>query len=132
MIGKVVRQRTDQSLPAEVRRQLFLPLDMETAAGGLDALPSSRRWARPHHASAHGWILARLSEAHCPLAPAAGVNAGLRDREPWLAAEMGTRPGVLRPAERAAVHAPGIDTPAEMRATPWHKARLGAVHDAMG
>jgi beta-lactamase class C len=66
------------------------------------------------------------------VAPAAGVNASLRDMEKWLIAQMGGRPDVL-PAELLDVlHAPGVDTPIEMHSTPWRRARITQAHYGLG
>ncbi len=132
LIGDVVQRKTGRSLAQEVGQRIFQPLGMSTASYGLAPLQSSASWARPHHASAHGWMPVKSSEAYYHVAPAAGVNASLRDMEKWLAAQMGERPDVLSPAELAALHAPGIDTPGETRSTPWRKARLQSAHYAMG
>ncbi|MHC1481562.1 serine hydrolase domain-containing protein [Frateuria aurantia] len=132
LIGEVVQHETGQPLPVEVEHKLFQPLGMRTASYGLAPLEASASWARPHHASAHGWIPIKPSEVYYHVAPAAGVNASLRDMEKWLAAQMGERPDVLNPSELQAVHAPGIATPVELRSTPWRKARLQSAHYAMG
>jgi beta-lactamase class C len=66
------------------------------------------------------------------VAPAAGVNASLRDMEKWLVAQMGDRPDVLSPALLDTLHAPGVATPSELRATEWRRGRLTDAHYALG
>ncbi|MEP6897363.1 MAG: serine hydrolase domain-containing protein [Rhodanobacter sp.] len=132
MIGDVVLARTGDFFYRLVDKRLFYPLGMTTASYGRAALESSKSWARPHRASAHGWIPFEPSETYYRVAPAAGVNASLHDMEKWLIAQMGGRPDVLSTSLLDVVHAPGVATPTELRATPWRSARLTAAHYAMG
>jgi beta-lactamase class C len=60
------------------------------------------------------------------------VNASLRDMENWLIAQMGGRQDVLPTSLLDVLHAPGIVTPSELRATPWRRARLTDAHYALG
>jgi beta-lactamase class C len=132
MIGDVVLARTGDFFYRLVDKRIFYPLGMTTASYGRAALESSKSWARPHRASARGWIPFEPSETYYRVAPAAGVNASLHDMEKWLIAQMGGRPDVLPASMLATVHAPGVATPTELRATPWRRARLTAAHYAMG
>lgn len=132
MIGDVLFARTGEFFYRLVDKRLFYPLGMRTATYGRAALESSKSWARPHHASGHGWVPFEPSETYYRVAPAAGVNASLHDMEKWLIAQMGGRPDVLSPSLLQQLHAPGIATPTELRATPWRRARLTAAHYALG
>lgn len=132
MIGDVIFARTGDFFYHLVEKRLFYPLGMHTASYGLAALKSSKSWARPHHASRHGWIPFEPNETYYRVAPAAGVNASLRDMEKWLIAQMGGRPDVLSKALLNVLHTPGINTPSELYATPWRRARLTAAHYALG
>jgi beta-lactamase class C len=132
MIGDVVLARTGDFFYHQVDKRLFYPLGMSTASYGRAALESSKSWARPHHASRHGWVPFEPSEAYYRVAPAAGVNASLRDMENWLIAQMGGRQDVLSTSLLDILHAPGIVTPSELRATPWRRARLTDAHYALG
>lgn len=132
MIGDVVLARTGDFFYHQVDKRLFYPLGMTTATYGRAGLESSKSWARPHHASRRGWVPFEPNETYYRVAPAAGVNASLRDMERWLIAQMGGRPDVLPTALLDVLHAPAIATPSELRATPWRRARLGAAHYALG
>ena len=132
MIGDVVLARTGDFFYHQVDKRLFYPLGMTTASYGRAGLESSKGWARPHHASRHGWVPFEPNETYYRVAPAAGVNASLRDMEKWLIAQMGGRPDVLPTALLDVLHAPGIATPSELRATPWRRARLTDAHYALG
>ncbi|MEO8999545.1 MAG: serine hydrolase domain-containing protein [Rhodanobacter sp.] len=132
MIGDVVLARTGDFFYRQVDKRIFYPLGMTTASYGRAALESSKSWARPHRASSHGWIPFEPSETYYRVAPAAGVNASLRDMEKWLIAQMGDRQDVLPTSLLDVLHAPGVATPSEVHATPWRRARLTDAHYALG
>lgn len=132
MIGDVVLARTGDFFYHQVDKRLFYPLGMATASYGRAGLESSKSWARPHHASRHGWVPFEPNETYYRVAPAAGVNASLRDMEKWLLAQMGGRPDVLPKALLDTLHAPGVATPSELRSTAWRRARLTDAHYALG
>jgi beta-lactamase class C len=132
MIGDIVLARTGDFFYRLVDKRIFYPLGMSTASYGLAALESSQSWARPHRPSAGGWIPFEPAETYYRVAPAAGVNASLRDMEKWLIAQMGGRPDVLPQALLDVLHAPGVATPTELRATPWRSARLKSAYYALG
>jgi beta-lactamase class C len=132
MIGDVVFARTGDFFYRQVGRRIFYPLGMNTASYGLAALESSQSWARPHRQSGHAWVPFEPTETYYRVAPAAGVNASLRDMEKWLIAQMGGRQDVLSTSLLDVLHAPGITTPTELHATPWRSARLTAAHYALG
>jgi len=132
MIRDVIFSRTGDFFYHLVDKRLFYPLGMTTASYGRAALESSKSWAHPHRASSSGWIPFEPNETYYRVAPAAGVNASLRDMEKWLIAQMGGRPDVLPPALLDTLHTPGIATPGETRSTPWRKARLTDAHYALG
>jgi len=132
MISDVLFARTGDFFYHLVDKRLFYPLGMATASYGLAALETSKSWARPHNASARGWVPFKPNETYYRVAPAAGVNASLRDMEKWLIAQMGGRPDVLSPALLDVLHAPGVITPGELHASPWRRGRLTAAHYALG
>jgi beta-lactamase class C len=132
MIGDVVLARTGDFFYRQVDKRIFYPLGMTTASYGRAALESNQSWARPHRASSHGWIPFDPSETYYRVAPAAGVNASLRDMEKWLMAQMGDRQDVLPTSLLDVLHAPGVVTPSELNATPWRRARLTGAHYALG
>jgi len=132
MIGDVIFARTGDFFYHLVDKRLFYPLGMTTASYGRAALESSKSWARPHRASGHGWVPFEPNETYYRVAPAAGVNASLRDMEKWLIAQMGGRPDVLSPSLLTVLHTPGIPTPSELYATPWRRKRLTSAYYALG
>ncbi|WP_114240515.1 serine hydrolase [Dyella sp. C9] len=132
LIGDVVYAQTGDFFSRQVDKRIFFPLGMKTASYGREGLEASKSWARPHRANGNAWIPFEPKEAYYRVAPAAGVNASLRDMEQWLIAQMGGRPDVLPAQLLDTLHAPEVDTPVELRSTPWRKARLNDAHYALG
>ena len=132
LVGDVVFATTGDFYYHQVEKRLFRPLGMSTATYGRDALEGSKSWARPHHHSGSSWSPFVPSEAYYRVAPAAGVNASIRDIEQWLIAQMGGRPDVLSPALLDTLHTPLIETQRELHATPWKRGRLKDAQYALG
>jgi beta-lactamase class C len=132
LIGDVVYAMTGNFFYKLVDQRIFLPLGMTTASYGRAALESSKSWARPHRRTRHGWVPFEPKENYYRVAPAAGVNASVRDMEKWLIAQMGGRPDVLPPAALETLHAPGVPTPGELRSSAWRSGRLTAAHYGLG
>ncbi|MGN2246998.1 serine hydrolase domain-containing protein [Frateuria sp. GZRR35] len=132
LIGDVVYAMTGNFFYKLVDRRIFLPLGMTTASYGRAGLESSKSWARPHRRTRRGWVPFEPKENYYRVAPAAGVNASLRDMEKWLIAQMGGRPDVLSPATLEALHTPGVRTPGELHSSPWRNGRLTSAAYALG
>ncbi|SEW17092.1 serine hydrolase domain-containing protein [Luteibacter sp. 329MFSha] len=132
MIGDVIYAQTGDYFFRQVERRIFAPLGMTTASYGRDALEASKSWARPHRGGPHNWIPYEPNDSYYRVAPAAGVNASLRDMEQWLMAQMGGRPDVLPTPLLDVLHAPEVSTPSEERSQPWRRARVTDAHYALG
>lgn len=133
LIGDLIYAKTGDFFYRQVDKRIFYPLGMKTASYGRAALESSASWARPHRPAGHGqWRSFEPNEAYYRVAPAAGVNASLRDMEKWLIAQMGGRPDVLPAQLLDVLHAPGVATPVELHSTPWRRARLTSAHYGLG
>lgn len=133
MIGDVIYAMTGDFFYRQVDKRIFFPLGMKTASYGREALEASPSWARPHRPAGGGnWRPFEPKEAYYRVAPAAGVNASLRDMEQWLIAQMGGRPDVLPPTLLETLHTPEVATPVELRSTPWRSTRLSSAHYALG
>jgi beta-lactamase class C len=132
LIGDIVYAQTGDFFYRQVERRVFAPLGMTTASYGRDSLENSASWARPHRAAGRGWISFEPKENYYRVAPAAGVNASIRDMEQWLIAQMGGHPEVLPGDVLDVLHTPGVPTPSELRATPWRSGRLTKADYALG
>jgi beta-lactamase class C len=132
LIGDVVYAQTGDFFTRQVDKNIFFPLGMKTASYGREALEASKSWARPHRPGSNGWIPFEPKDAYYRVAPAAGVNASLKDMEQWLIAQMGGRPDVLPASLLNTLHAPEVSTPVEMHSAPWRRARLEDASYALG
>jgi beta-lactamase class C len=132
LIGDVTYALTGDFFYHEVEKRIFHPLGMHSATYGRDALESSAKWARPHRRAGKHWKPFMPNEIYYRMPPAAGVNASLRDMEQWLIAQMGGRPDVLPAALLAELQTPLVETPRDLRSTPWRRGRLSDARYALG
>lgn len=132
LIGDVTYAATGDFFYHQVEKRLFHPLGMTTATYGRDGLENSASWARPHRRVGDRFESFQPKENYYRIAPAAGVNASIRDMEEWLIAQMGGRPGVLPMPLLDLMHSPQIVTAHEQNTTPWRRARLLAAHYGLG
>ncbi len=132
LIGDIGFHLTGEFYFREVERRLFMPLGMEDASFGREALERSPSWARPHVRRGRQWLAVRPKDTYYRVQPAAGVNASVRDMARWMLAHLGHRPEVLSRELLAEVHAPQIVTERELVLAPWRRARLKAAHYARG
>lgn len=132
LIGDITFAVTGNFFSHEVEKRIFHPLGMNSATYGRDALEQSGHWARPHRRVRDDWVAFEPNEAYYRMPPAAGVNASLRDMEQWLIAQMGGRPDVLPEQLLETLHAPQVETPGDLRSTPWRRERLKEAQYALG
>lgn len=132
LIGDIIYTLTGDYFYRQVEKRLFYPLGMSTASYGKDALEASKSWARPHAHVRNAWVPFQIRDSYYHVAPAAGVNASIKDMSQWLIAQMGGRPDVLSAAMLTTLHTPQIDTPIEGRVAPWRRARVRDSQYALG
>ena len=132
LIGDITYAVTGDFYYHQVVKRIFQPLGMHDATYGRDALEGSKSWARPHRRVAHGWAPFAPNESYYHVAPAAGVNASIRDMEQWLIAQMGGRPNVLSPQLLTELHTPLVETEHERVASSWRRGRLTDAQYALG
>lgn len=132
LMGDVTYAVTGDFFYHQVEKRIFHPLGMTTATYGRDALEASREWARPHSRSGRRWVPFQPRENYYHVAPAAGVNASIKDMSQYLIAHMGGRPDVLPQDLLDTVHRPVVATPTEMTSAPWRRGRLRDAHYALG
>ncbi len=132
LIGDLVFADTGDFYSHQVEKRLFHPLGMYSSTFGRDALEASPSWARPHVRRGTGWTAVRPKETYYRVPPAAGVNSSARDMAQWLIAQMGHRPDVLPAAQLNEIHTPQVNTPGELRGSPWRRERLNNAYYAMG
>ncbi len=132
LIGDVIYATTGDFFSHQVEKRIFRPLNMATASYGREGLESSANWARPHTRARSGWVPFENKDSYYHVAPAAGINASIKDMTQWLIAQMGGRPDVLSASELETLHTPQVDTPHERRVAPWRRARVSQSQYALG
>jgi len=132
LIGDVSFALTGNFFHHEVEKRIFHPLGMHTATYGRESLENAEHWARPHRRAGRNWKPFLPNEIYYRMPPAAGVNASLRDMEQWLIAQMGGRSDVLSADLLKVQHAPLVETPRDLRSTPWRRGRLLDAQYALG
>ena len=132
LIGDLVFAATGDFYSHQVEKRIFHPLGMYNATYGREALESSASWARPHVRGRGGWVPVKPKDTYYRVPPAAGVNASIHDMAQWLIAQTGHRPDVLPVALLDQVHAPQVNTPGELRGSPWRRERLDKAYYGLG
>lgn len=88
------------------RKQLFAPLEMESAKFGMFGLTGAESWARPHR----GEEVRTLVESYWLLPAAAGVSSNIEDLARWLQAQMRTNEEAASSGMLSIAHVPLVDT----------------------
>lgn len=132
IFGDMVYPLTGDFYGHQVAKRLFQPLHMTYASYGRGGLEDSASWARPH-VRRHGDFEPVATEPNYYwVAPAAGVNASIRDMENWLSAQMGQYPRILPPTVLQKLHAPLVATPGQKYYSRWRPVRLNHAWYALG
>ncbi len=115
-----------------LQTELFTPLGMRTASAGKGGLLASREWARPHIAIARNrWREGMVESNYYRFAPAAGVNASIRDMTIYLQALLGEFPTVVSDEMIKTVTTPRVETRRETYRRGWRD-HLDTAHYGLG
>lgn len=124
-------QTQNSSYSQELSNHLFTPLGMK-ASVGRPALEQSGNWAKPHAAvSRSKWRKVRVKDDYYRFAPAAGVNASIKDMEIWLRAMLLEHPNVVNATMVEQMTLPRVQTKNELRRREWRK-HLITAHYGLG
>ncbi|WP_374763715.1 serine hydrolase domain-containing protein [Yunchengibacter salinarum] len=121
LFAPVVERLTDQDYADAVRDQLLQPLGMKHSSVGAAGFQAAQDRAMPHAKWRGGWHQIRPSTEYYKVAPAAGVNASVRDMARWLKAHMGARRDVVSDAVRRIITTPRIQTRRELYRRLWRE-----------
>lgn len=115
----------------QLQKHLFSPLKMN-ASVGREALENSGNWAKPHAAvSRSQWRQVNVKDDYYRFAPAAGINASIKDMEIWLNAMLMVYPEVVSPTMVSQMTQPRVQTKNELRRREWRK-HLRTAHYGLG
>jgi len=124
-------QSKNSSYANELQSHLFSPLKMN-ASVGKSALESSENWAKPHAAvSRKSWRKVRVKDDYYRFAPAAGINASIKDMEIWVRAMLLEYPEVVNAQMIQQMTQPRVKTRNELRRKEWRK-HLRTAHYGLG
>ncbi|QYJ95686.1 serine hydrolase domain-containing protein [Shewanella spartinae] len=130
-IEQAIEQESGQPYEELIDKRIFAPLAMETASIGYEAFTHTSNRAEPHIKTKHGFKQVKVKPNYYQLAPAAGVNASIKDMAKWLMANMGHEPKVLSPQVLEDITTPGVRTTKELRRRDW-KPYLDDAHYGKG
>lgn len=124
-------QSQNSSYANELQIHLFSPLNMHSSVGK-SALEASNNWAKPHAAmSRRTWRKVKVKDDYYRFAPAAGINASIKDMEIWLRAMLLEYPNVVNEQMIQQMTQPRVQTRNELRKKEWRK-HLRTAHYGLG
>jgi len=124
-------QTQNSTYSQELSTHLFIPLGMK-ATVGRPALEQSGNWAKPHAAiSRNKWGKVRVKDDYYRFAPAAGINASIKDMEIWLRAMLLEHPDIVNSTMIEQMTLPRVQTKNELRRREWRK-HLITAHYGLG
>ncbi len=131
LIGPVVEKIAANSYANLIDQRIFKPLGMNTASVGYEAFMANPNRAEPHVMRNGQWKTVVVSPNYYRVAPAAGVNASVRDMSKWLMAQLGANPVVIAPEVLSAVITPRVRTPGDLYRKEWNRI-LTDAHYGLG
>ncbi len=131
LIEPVVEKVAANSYANLIDQRIFKPLHMDTASVGYDAFMANSNRAEPHVLRNGQWKTIPVLPNYYRVAPAAGVNASVRDMAKWLMAQLGANPVVIAPQMVSIVTTPRVRTPRDMYRKEWRRI-LTDAHYGLG
>lgn len=131
LVEPVVEAKTDSPFEALIETRLLEPLGMENASIGLKGYLEKEDRAHPHVNTRRGWYRTKVKEHYYRVAPAAGVNASIKDMVKWLETYLGWYPEVLSPGVIDMVTTKRVRTKRELYKRQW-RPYLEDAHYGLG
>ena len=128
LIEPVVERAAAESYANLVEQRIFRPLAMDTASVGYEAFLATANRAEPHVQRAGRWQTVQVMPNYYRVAPAAGVNASVRDMAKWLMAQLGANPLVVPPEAVETLIAPRVRTPRDLHRREWDRLLTDAYY----
>lgn len=94
-IGDALEKVGGKSYEALLKEYVLQAANMTEASVGYEAIVQLNNVALPHSPDAQGYHRKQLEPDWYSVAPAAGVNASIRDMSKWLQLLMGQRPDII-------------------------------------
>ena len=112
LAGAMIEVASALSYETYVSQAIFQPLAMKSASFGLKAFLDHENKAIPHRWDKvqQVWQPVSVNDDYYKVAPAAGINASIKDMSQWLLAQLGHRQNVLSDTLLNQLHSPRITT----------------------
>lgn len=114
-----------------IQNRILTPLGMTSASVGLDGYLAQTDRADPHVNTRRGWYRTKVKPNYYRLAPAAGVNASIKDMTKWVESYLGWYPEVVSPGVIEMVTEKRVRTKRELYKRQW-RPYLEDAHYGLG
>lgn len=132
LIGDVLEKVSGKSYGDLLEEYVFRPAGMTNASVGYEAMNNLDNAAYPHAPNAAGYHRVQLEPDWYSAAPAAGVNASIRDMSKWLQLLMGQKSDIIADSTLEKVFTPYVSVSKwEKNLRSW-RADLEQAHYAFG
>lgn len=131
LLEPMVENTTSAPFEDLMDKRILTPLGMENASVGFEGYQMSDDRADPHVNTRKGWYRTKVKPNYYRLAPAAGVNASIRDMVKWVESFLGWYPEVVSPGVIDMVTEKRIRTKRELYKRQW-RPYLEDAHYGLG
>ncbi len=131
LVEPIVENTTNNQFETLMQERILSPLGMENASLGLDGYLAQADRADPHVNTRRGWYRTKVKPNYYRLAPAAGVNASIKDMVKWVEGYLGWYPEVISPGVIDMVTEKRVRTKRELYKRQW-RPYLEDAHYGLG
>jgi beta-lactamase class C len=121
-----------QFFATALQREIFNPIGMARANVGLDALMEDENWAPPHQRIWPNLVKQEVKPNYYWVSASAGINASISDMQQFLIALIGYKANAMPAEVIEKITAEQVNTPGEIIAPPWRRARLRSAGYGLG
>ncbi len=131
LVEPVVEATADNTFETLMEDRILSPLGMETASIGYKGYLEKEDRAHPHVNTRRGWYRTKVKPHYYNVAPAAGVNASIKDMVKWVESYLGWYPEVISPGVIDMVTEKRVRTKRELYKRQW-RPYLEDAHYGLG
>ncbi len=115
LIGDIIETVMATGYERAIETNLFIPLGMNDACVGRQAILEHSNHASPHINRDSIPVPVEIKQSYYNIPPAAGINASIADMIQWVKVMLGYRPDIISPAILEQITTPYIKTDKESR-----------------
>ena len=131
LVEPIVEATVDDEFNTLMQDRILTPLGMETASIGMKGYMEKDDRAHPHVNTRRGWYRTKVKPHYYNVAPAAGVNASIKDMVKWVESYLGWYPEVISPGVIDMVTEKRVRTKRELYKRQW-RPYLEDAHYGLG